>query len=87
MQGREYQVARQRSLDGNLGGFLVANFADENDVGIVAQNRAQPARKGQASFFGDLDLVDAAQLIFDRILDSDDFSHRIVDLVEGGVKR
>jgi hypothetical protein len=29
----------------------VADFADENHVRVMAQNRAQPARKRQAGFF------------------------------------
>ena len=51
VQRREDQVAGQRGLHGDLRGFLVANFADQNHVRVVAQNRAQPARKGQARPF------------------------------------
>ena len=80
-------MAGERRLHGDLRGFLVADFADENHVRIVAQNGAQPARKRQAGFFVDLDLIDALELIFDRIFNGDDFADGIVDLVQRGVER
>ena len=76
VQGGENQVAGQRGLHGDLRRFLVANFADQHHVRVVAQNRAQPAREGQAGLFGNLDLVDALELIFDRVFDGDDLADR-----------
>ena len=35
----------ERRLHRDLRGFAVANFADENHVRVMTQNRAQPARK------------------------------------------
>ena len=40
VQGGENQVASQRRLHRDLRGFGITNFADENHVGIVTQNRA-----------------------------------------------
>ena len=87
VQGGKNHVAGERCLHGDLRGFLVADFADEHDVGIVAQNRAQPAAESQPGFFRNLDLVDPLELVFDRILDGDDLAHGVVDLRERAVKR
>ena len=46
----EHQVAGERGVDGDLRGFLIANFADHDLVGIVAQDGAQAAREGQPFF-------------------------------------
>jgi len=48
-------------------GFGVTDFADENHVRVMAQNRAQPARERQAGFFVHLDLIDALKLVFHRV--------------------
>src|SRR5262249_55437169 len=37
----EHQVAGERRLDGAFGGFQIAHFADEDNVGIVTQNASQ----------------------------------------------
>ncbi len=87
VQRGENHVAGERCLHGDLRRFLVANFADEHDVRIVTQNRAQPAREGQPGLFGHLNLVDPLELIFDRVLDRDDLADRVVDLVQRGVER
>ena len=87
VQRGENQVAGERRLHRDLRGFGVANFADENHVRVVAQNRAQPARERQAGFFVDLNLIDALELIFHRIFHRDDFADGVVDFVQRGVKR
>src|SRR6476646_4730223 len=85
--GGEHQVAGERRLDGDLRGFRIANFSHHDLVGIVAQNGAQPAGEGQPFFFIDRDLRDAADLVLDRIFDSDDLVFVGLDLVDGGVER
>jgi hypothetical protein len=47
----KHKVAGQRRLHRNLRGFLVADFADQNHVRIMAQNRAQPARETSGRIF------------------------------------
>src|SRR5947207_10102843 len=86
VQRGKNQMAGQRRLHGNLGGLLIANFADENHIGIVAQNRAQSARESQPGLFRDLNLIDAFELILDRVFNGDDFADRVIDLVERRVK-
>ena len=46
----------------------VADFADHDDVRILAQERAQRRGERQADLRVDVDLVDAGQLDFRRVL-------------------
>ena len=54
-----HQVAGQRGLDGDLGRLAVADLADQDDVGVLAQDRAQAGGERQPDLCVDLDLVDA----------------------------
>ena len=48
----EDQVPRQRGLDRDIDGLLVANLADQDDVRVLPQNRAQaPAKSSPISGF------------------------------------
>ena len=87
VQGGEDKMAGERSLDRDLCGLEVADFPHHDDIGILAHNGAQAVGKGEPDLRFYLDLVDAAQLILDRILDSDDFLSRIVDFLQGAVER
>ena len=82
----EYQMPGERRLHRDLGGLGVADFADQNNVRVVAQNRPEPARKGEPGLFVDLNLIDALELIFNRVFHRDDFADGIVDLVQRGVE-
>src|SRR5581483_5970504 len=53
VDGGEDQVAGERRIDGDLGGFLVTDFADEDLVGIMAQDGAQSAGEREAFFLVD----------------------------------
>jgi len=87
VDGGENQVAGERRLDGDLRGFLVADFADHDLVRVVAQNGAQTAREGESLFLVHGNLGDAAELILDGIFDGDDLVFVGLDLVDGGVER
>src|SRR5216684_127995 len=86
VDGSEDQVAGERGLDGDLSGFLVADFADHDLVRVVAQDGAQTAGEGEAFFLVDGNLGDATQLVFDRVLDGNDFVFVGLDLVDGRVE-
>ena len=45
VQGAEDQVAGQGRLHGDLGGFLVADFADQDDVRVLTQHRPEDAAR------------------------------------------
>ena len=72
VQRAEHQVAGERRLDRVLGRFQVANFADQHDVGVVTQNRPQRGGERQPDLRVDLDLVDAFELVLDRVFGRDD---------------
>ena len=59
VQRREDEVSGQRRLDGDAGGLDVSDLADEDDIGVLAQDRPQPGREGEARLLVRLDLVDA----------------------------
>src|SRR6267154_2395677 len=80
------QMAGERGLNGNLSGFLVANFADHDLVGIVAQDGTQAAREGQTLFFVDGNLRDASKLVLDGIFNGDDLVFVGFDFIYGGVQ-
>src|SRR5690348_4850276 len=83
----EDQMAGESGLDGDLRGFLVANFADHDFVGIVAQDGAQASREGESLFLVDGNLGDAFELVLDGIFDGDDFVFVALDFVNCGVER
>ena len=84
----EHQVAGERRLDGDLGGLEVAHLADHDDVGVLAQEGAQRVGEVEADVLVDLHLVDADQVVLDRILGGGDVGDDLVELgerrVEGG---
>ena len=86
MDGGEDEVAGERGVDGDLRGLGVADFADEDLVGIVAEDGAQAAGEGEALLLVDGNLRDAADLVLDRVFDGDDLVFFALDLVERGVE-
>src|SRR6185437_10075432 len=83
----EYQVARERRLNGDLRRLLIANFADHDFVRVVTQNRPQAASKRQSLLFVHRNLGDAADLIFDGIFDGDNLVFVGLDFIDCGVQR
>ena len=75
MQRRERQVARLGDAQRRLDRLEVAHFADEDDVGVFAQNGLQGVGEG-VRVGVELALVDEALLVrvqeLDRVFDRDD---------------
>src|SRR6185437_12757606 len=67
VQRGKHQVSSERGLDGDFRGFEIANLADEDYVGVLAQKGAERSRKVQPDRFLHLHLVNAMQLELDRI--------------------
>jgi hypothetical protein len=86
VQGAEHQVAGFGGGQRQADGFQVAHFADQDDVRVFAQRRAQ--RVGEAQRVrADFALVDQALLAlvheFDRVLDGQDVAVLVfVDVVD-----
>jgi len=72
----------QRRLDGDLGRLVVADLADEDDVGRLPQHGADDAGEVQADLVLHLHLVDPGQVILDGVLGRDDLAVGPVQLVE-----
>jgi hypothetical protein len=83
----EHQVSGHRGAIGDLRRLAVADLADQDDVGVLAQHGAQRPSEGQADLGVDLDLTHARDGVFDRILDGDDVGASVPDRVEHGVQR
>src|SRR5438477_3100922 len=86
VQRAEHEVAGQRRANRDFRRLQIANFADHNDVGVLAQYVAQADGKRQADVRADRDLVDAFEFVFDRFLDRNDALVHRIDGAEAGVK-
>jgi hypothetical protein len=86
VEGAEDEVAREGGADGDFGGFEVADFADHDDVGILAEDMAEAHGEGEADIGADGDLVDAFEFVFDGFFDGDDSFLDGVDGAEEGVE-
>ena len=86
VQRAEHQVAGFRGAQRDLDRFAVAHFADENDLGRLAQGGAQPA--GESVKIGaQLALIEGGAFVgmheFDRVFQRDDVDGPgVVDLVQ-----
>jgi hypothetical protein len=82
VQRAEHEVARLGRLDGDGDGLEVAHLADQHDVRVLAQRRAQRAKLEARRVLTDLALVHQALLVrvheLDRVLDRDDVVRRAV---------
>ena len=76
-----------RSLDGDGCSFAVTNFADHNDVRVLTQNRTQGVGEGQLGLDVDLYLIDAFDVGFYGVFNSDDVDAVAVELAQSGVQR
>src|SRR6266568_688230 len=83
----EEQVAGERGLDGDLRGFLVADFAHHDLVRIVAEDGTQTARESKPLLLIDRNLRDAANLVFHRVFNRDELVFVGLDLIDGRIQR
>src|SRR5208282_4673925 len=87
VQSGKNQVAGESGFDGNFSGFKVADFADQNNVGILPQKGAQGRCEVQSNLLLHLHLVDAAQLKFDGIFGRHNVGVGLVEARDGGIER
>ena len=66
-------------MDRDLRGFRVTNFADHDDVGILANKSAQSRGKCQTDRGLCLRLIDTLKFVFDRVLDGEDFARWFIE--------
>ena len=63
VEGGQHHVAGLGGLDGDFGGFQIADFADHHHVGVLAENGAQTSGESHFHLGVDLGLADAVQVI------------------------
>ena len=80
-------MSGESSLNRDFSSFKVSNFADQNNVRVLPQKRAQGRRKIQSDLFLHLHLVDSGQLKFNRVFRSHDVGIGFVQRRNGGVQR
>ena len=80
-------MACESGLNGHLGGFQIADLADEHDVRVLTQERAEHLRERIADFMVDRHLHDSVHIVFDRLLGGEDLGVDVVDAAENGIER
>ena len=68
-------------------GLPVAHLADQDHVGVLAQDRPQPEGEGEPGGRVDLGLVDVLERVLDRVLDGRHVERGTVELVDRRVER
>src|SRR6266403_3875515 len=86
MEGGKHKVASESGLNSDLSGFKVADFADKDDVRILAQKRAEGGCKVQADLLFHLYLIDAQQIEFNRVFGRHDVCIDGIQRLERGIK-
>jgi hypothetical protein len=86
VQGRQHQMPGQRRLNRDLGGFQISDLADHHHIWVLAQHGTQNFGEAQPDLRLDLDLIDAVELLFDRVLDRRNFTVRRVEFQQRCVK-
>src|SRR3989344_3037354 len=86
VQGGKDQMSRQGGVHGGLGGLQIPDLAHENYVGVLAQDG--PESRGEVvSFLGvRLRLGDSGDVVFNRVLNRDDFYLRREDFFDESVQ-
>ena len=79
MQRRQYQVSRQRRLDGNFGRLQVTDLADHHHIGVLPQYGAQTARKGHIDFGINLSLAYTGKHVLHGIFNRQDIARALID--------
>jgi hypothetical protein len=76
------------SLQRDLRGFLVSDFANQYDVGVLSQNGSQGRGKGESGFFVHLHLDDVfAQPVLHRVFDGDDVDPGALHSTQSRIQR
>ena len=78
VKGGQNKVPRQRRVNRDMCGFGIAHLAHHDHVRILAHEGTQRRGEGQPDRGLDLGLIDAGQVILDRVFDGEDFAAGLV---------
>ena len=88
VEGGNDEMPRQGGAHGDIGGFLVADFAKDKDLRVLTQQVACRLRKGQATSVVDFRLHHAGDDLLDGVFDGNDVaSAQFEEIAEAGVNR
>jgi len=87
VQCGQHKVPGLRGFDRDFRSLQVANFADHDDVRVLAQKRAQCRSKSQSDLGVDVDLVDTWEIDFGRIFGRRDIAVFGVQNIETRIQR
>ncbi len=65
-------MAGQGGVDRDVGGLGVTDLPHHDGIGVLTHDVAEAASEGEADPAPDFDLVDAIELVLNRVLDGDD---------------
>ncbi len=86
MERAQHQMSGQCCLDRDFSRLEVADFADHDDVGVLPEERSQAGCKREADIVLYLSLIDAEEVVFDRIFGGHDIYARLVEHLQCRVK-
>ena len=87
VQRRHHEVPGERRLQRDAGRLGVADLADQDDVGVLAQDRAQPRGEGEPGAHVGLTLGDRLELDLDGVFERDHVDGGRVDELQERVER
>lgn len=80
-------MAGKRGLYGDLGGLLVADFANHHHVRVLTHNGTQATGEGHVHLGVHLGLADTFEVVLDRVFDGEDIACLVVQSNQAGVQR
>ncbi len=87
MERRENEVTGKCGFDRDFSSFEVANLTDENNIGILAQERSECSGEVQTDLLFHLDLVDTRKVELNRVFRSHDVRLDRVQWLKRGIER
>ena len=86
MQGRKHLVSGHGAAESHPRRILVADLADQDDIGVLAEDRSHAVGEIEAHGVVDRSLADLHHRILDRILEGHDIDPFGVQVTEQGVQ-
>ena len=87
MERAQDLMTGQRRFHGNVGCLVVTNLTHHHDVRILPEDGAQRRSEIESDVVAHRNLIDARQLVLDRVLDRYDVVLRVVQLLQHRVER